>query len=245
MTTLPDKNIHTGSLILINPEYSFREKTNTQLIPVCDMAPDILLQRDAATLLNRLMEDIGGWRCIAPVSGWRSYEEQHKIWEESLQENGEAFTRKYVAYPGHSEHETGLAIDLGLKQNHIDFIRPDFPNTGICRTFRRLAATYGFILRYPAGKESVTGIGYEPWHFRYVGVPHAEIMVQHALTLEEYIDFIRQYPFGEKPYRLQKNTQELLIGFISESGTAQLPGNRPYTISGNNVDGFILTEWRQ
>ena len=76
-----------------------------------------------------------------------------------------------------SEHQTGLAIDLGLASEEIDVIRPNFPYSGVCAAFRKQAADYGFILRYPAGKEAVTGIAYEPWHFRYVGVPHARFML--------------------------------------------------------------------
>ena len=96
---------------------------------------------------------IGGWNHIAPVSGWRSQEEQQSIWNESTEENGADFTAKYVAQPGHSEHQTGLAIDLGLRREKLDFIRPSFPYSGICEIFRQKAARYGFIERYPAGKE--------------------------------------------------------------------------------------------
>lgn len=146
----------------------------------------VLLEQCAATALNQLMEELDGWRYITAVSGWRSQEEQCEIYLQSLLENGEEFTNKFVARPGHSEHQTGLAIDLGLKQPDIDFLRPNFPYEGICQTFRELAADYGFIERYPAGKEAITGIAHEPWHFRYVGVPHAKIMVDHNWTLEEY-----------------------------------------------------------
>lgn len=64
-----------------------------------------------------------------------------------LQENGTEFTAKFVAMPGHSEHQTGLAIDLGLRQPDIDFIRPAFPYEGICQKFRELAPAFGFIER--------------------------------------------------------------------------------------------------
>ena len=94
-----------------------------------------------------------------------------------MAESGLAFTHKYVAYPGCSEHQTGLAIDLGKAAGHIDFIRPAFPYDGTCGAFRRAAAAYGFIERYQKGKESLTGIAREPWHFRYVGLPHAAIMM--------------------------------------------------------------------
>lgn len=148
---------------------------------------DVLLERQAAHALEQLMERIDGWQYIVPVSGWRSGAEQKQIWEDSLRENGMEFTRTYVALPGHSEHESGLAIDLGLKKDEIDFIRPDFPYDGICGAFRALAPDYGFIERYPKGKEAVTGIGHEPWHFRYIGTKHARILTEAGMTLEEYI----------------------------------------------------------
>ena len=110
---------------------------------------------------------------IRPVSGWRSREEQQSIWDMALAEEGAAFTRKYVALPGCSEHQSGLAIDLGRACEPVDPICPDFPYDGVFGAFRRAAADYGFIERYQSGKEHLTGIAAEPWHFRYVGVPHA------------------------------------------------------------------------
>ncbi|MFQ9679543.1 MAG: alanine racemase [Ruthenibacterium lactatiformans] len=112
---------------------------------------------------------------------------------DSVRDNGLEFTQKYVALPGCSEHETGLAIDVGEAREVIDFIRPAFPDTGVCAAFRRAAARYGFIERYPKGAQAVTGIGHEPWHFRYVGWPHAGLMAQRGVTLEEYIGALGAY----------------------------------------------------
>ena len=109
------------------------------------------LQRRAVILLNELMEKLHGWEHIVPVSAWRPHKEQQNIWDTSMRKSGREFTETYVAVPGHSEHETGLAIDLGLKQDVIDFIRPEFPYEGICQKFRQLAPKYGFIERYPKG----------------------------------------------------------------------------------------------
>ncbi len=107
----------------------------------------------------------------------------------------EDFTRQYVAIPGCSEHETGLAIDLALDTGgEIDFIRPYFPYDGICSEFRARAAEFGFIERYPSGKEHITRIAAEPWHFRYVGAAHAVYLAAHGLTLEEYIDSLASRP---------------------------------------------------
>lgn len=259
---LQRKEIYSGSLILVNRTYAYQEQKEnaggTSLMPVSEQEPEILMQRRAAVLLFHLMDKINGWRGIVPVSGWRSGREQEEIWESSLKENGKEFTETYVALPGHSEHQTGLAIDLGQKQEVIDFIRPEFPYTGLCGAFRQKAAEYGFIERYPRGREEVTGIGHEPWHFRYVGIPHARIMEQKRLTLEEYIDFLREFPYGEKPCRFSEGGQEFLVSWLempkdgngaAESGQGmkmeiEIDDNHPYWISGNNVDGFVITQER-
>lgn len=269
--SLSKERIHAGSLILVNSRYPYHQQPDTVLVPVCEsahgtpltpadenisnkgLAPAgentsaILLERRAAALLNSLMESMRGWRSIVPVSGWRSRQEQQEIWDDSLRENGRTFTETYVALPGHSEHQTGLAIDLGLKQENIDFIRPDFPYTGICRIFRQKAAGFGFVERYPKDRENVTGIGHEPWHFRYVGVPHAAIMETLGMTLEEYTDFLRQFPYGEHPYQYLQGRLAVNVSYLKAGGDvtfARLGGTHPYSVSGNNVDGFIITEWR-
>lgn len=236
-----------GPLILVNREYGVRESSPEPLVPVGGQ-PDILLCRRAAVQLEALMAELGGWQDIVPVSGWRSFEEQQRIWDETLAESGLEFTRKYVALPGHSEHQTGLAIDLALRQETIDFICPEFPYAGICQKFRDRAAQFGFIERYPAGKESVTGIGHEPWHFRYVGIPHAKIMEKEQLTLEEYIAFTKQFPHGSKPYTTRVGASAVSVSYCpADAGIDQIAGvgtRKPCHISGNNVDGYILTEWR-
>lgn len=183
-----------NSLILVNGLYPCPADAERDLIPVCADHPDILLEREAVRALSRIMEQLGGWGSIVPVSGWRSSEEQLALYGHSLRENGPEFTEKFVAAPGHSEHETSLAIDLGLRQAEIDLICPAFPYEGICQKFRELAPAYGFVERYPRGKEHITGIAHEPWHFRYVNTPHSEIMAFRGLTLEEYLAWIKYAP---------------------------------------------------
>ena len=243
------KNIHTGNLILVNADYSYNEQVNeTDLVNVDKSACDVLLERRAVTLLSKLMEEINGWGQISAVSGWRSMQEQENIYAQSLKENGSEFTQKYVALPGHSEHQTGLAIDLALTSDNIDFIRPDFPYTGICQTFRELSSQYGFIERYPQKKESITGIAHEPWHFRYIGVPHAEIMKKNDLCMEEYITFIKQFAYGEQKYNFTVTQKNFSVSYLPASEAEvvciEIAEDVPYTISGNNIDGYIITEWR-
>lgn len=157
-----------------------------ELAPACPRRDGILLLRPAARALQALMAHLGFHDEIVPVSGYRPHAEQEALWSDSLLQNGRAFTETYVAFPGCSEHETGLAIDLGENVPGLDFIRPSFPDSGPCGAFKALAPDYGFLLRYPAGKESVTGIGHEPWHFRYVGAPWARALTDAGLTLEEF-----------------------------------------------------------
>ena len=243
------KNIHTGNLILVNADYPYNEQVNeTDLVNVDKSACDVLLERRAVTLLSKLMEEINGWGQISAVSGWRSMQEQENIYAQSLKENGSEFTQKYVALPGHSEHQTGLAIDLALTSDNIDFIRPDFPYTGICQKFRELSSQYGFIERYPQKKESITGIAHEPWHFRYIGVPHAEIMKKNDLCMEEYIPFIKQFAYGEQKYNFTVAQKNFSVSYLPASEAEivciEIAEDVSYTISGNNIDGYIITEWR-
>lgn len=176
-------------LVLVNAEHPlFHPVDPSELVCALDGYPGILLERTAAKALRKLLADIGSRDEIVPVSGWRSREEQKKIWKDTVAERGIDFARKYVALPACSEHETGLAIDLALNAPDIDFICPEFPRTGICRKFRELAPHYGFIERYQKAKESITGISEEPWHFRYVGTPHSVVIAEKGLSLEEYVE---------------------------------------------------------
>ncbi|MCM1120201.1 MAG: M15 family metallopeptidase [bacterium] len=241
--TLRREALHTGTLILVNGRHSMAWDAPKDLVCVAD---GIQLERQAARLLRELIQELDGQRLIALVSGWRSMAEQQAIWNSCLKENGPEYTRTYVAVPGHSEHQTGLAIDLGLRQEHIDFICPEFPDVGVCGQFKRQAASHGFILRYPAGKEAVTGIGCEPWHFRYVGVPHARIMEENNQTLEEYTEYIKQFDSRLHPYCIRIGGRAIYISYIpanSEQTVIEVNEAAPYQISGNNVDGFVLTQW--
>lgn len=247
---LKQEDIYKGYLILVNKAHGYQEQCQDLSRAGIWDGEEILYESRAVRALNRLMEEIGGWEHIVPVSAWRSLEEQQKIWNQSLEESGLAFTEQYVAVPGHSEHQTGLAIDLALKQPEIDFIRPYFPYEGICQTFRQRAAEFGFVQRYQEEKQSVTQIGHEPWHFRYVGTPHAEIMVQKGFALEEYIAFIKDYHYGENPFifRTKSGTGGVSAFEVSyvkaedEMTKLDVEEAQPHSISGNNCDGFIVTE---
>lgn len=235
--------IHNGLLILVNAEHPIQHMERPVLAPAVP-GSDILLDTRAAAMLSGVISRIGAACEIVPVSGWRSEAEQREIWDGSMSESGEEFTRKYVALPGCSEHQTGLAIDLALRADNIDFIRPEFPYDGVCGRFRALAADYGFVERYQSGKEGVTGIAAEPWHFRYVGRPHARIMCEMGLCLEEYVEYLRAYPYPERLLEVRGEVYEAEVGFAGALDTLGLP-DAPYQVSGNNVDGYIYTLWRK
>ena len=176
-----------GTLYLVNRAHPLAEESEAEaLVPVDDSHSRIMLHQRARVMLEQLLTAVGGRAAIVPVSGYRPRSEQQAIWDDSLAEHGQKFTETYVARPGCSEHQTGLAIDLAENRPDIDFLCPQFPDEGVCRLFRLAAPEFGFVLRYPAGKEHITGIGHEPWHFRYVGRPHAGEMPLYGLPLEEY-----------------------------------------------------------
>ena len=110
-------------------------------------------------------------------SGYRSFEKQEKIWSNNPNEN-------YVAKPGYSEHQTGLAIDVSRKDIGLT---KNFKNTKEYQYLKNNAYKYGFIIRYPEDKEYITGYLFEPWHLRYVGEDIAKEIYEHNLTLEEYL----------------------------------------------------------
>src|SRR5699024_10437213 len=99
--------------VLVNRENGLETDCDmSELVPV-GKAPDVLFHRRAAAALEHLMAQIDGWEHIVPVSGWRSFRQQTDIWNDTVITRGEDFARRFVALPGHSEHQTGLAIDLG------------------------------------------------------------------------------------------------------------------------------------
>jgi D-alanyl-D-alanine carboxypeptidase len=118
-------------------------------------------------------------------SGYRSYKYQGEVLKKFIEEVGEERARMTVAEPGKSEHQTGLALDFCLFINGVytDDITDEQEET---KWIHANCHKYGFIVRYPKGKEDITGYSYEPWHLRYVGNKLAKVIYENNLTLEEY-----------------------------------------------------------
>ena len=113
------------------------------------------------------------------VSAYRTEDYQRNLYNKSERSSGQAYADEYSARAGHSEHQTGLAMDIGSTLT-------SFENTAEFRWLQNHAHEYGYILRYPKGKEWITGYAYEPWHYRFVGTDAAKIIYEEGITFEEY-----------------------------------------------------------
>lgn len=140
--------------------------------------------QEAREAFNKMAEDakLDGI-ALEAFSTYRSYEYQKQLYNYYVSVDGQAEADRYSARPGHSEHQTGLAFDIGLEGDHEN----RFNESDATRWLAEHAYKYGFILRYPEGKEHITGYKYEPWHYRYVGVDMATKVYESGLTLEEYL----------------------------------------------------------
>ena len=119
---------------------------------------------------------------IIIVSAFRSYDYQEKLYNNYVNELGHFRANIASAKPGHSEHQTGLSIDVANSTLDYD----NFENTKEFNWMINNAHKYGFILRYPKAKYHITGFKYEPWHYRYVGIKLASYIYKNNITLEEY-----------------------------------------------------------
>lgn len=143
------------------------------------------LRSEAATALNRLIADAKtNGLTINPLSGYRSYNTQVSVYNNEVKTYGQAVADTQSARPGYSEHQTGLAIDVGGGGCGIEDC---FGDTAEGKWVAENAYKYGFIVRYVPGKESITGYRAEPWHIRYIGVELATEMNKTGVqTLEEF-----------------------------------------------------------
>ena len=214
-----------GTLYLVNRAHPLPEEPAAEdLASVRSGQTEVRLHQRAKVMLDQLLAAVDGAGTIIPVSGYRPQTEQQAIWDDALAEHGSAFTETYVARPGCSEHQTGLAIDLGENRPEVDFLCPAFPDSGPCGALRRRAADFGFILRYPKGKEAVTGIGYEPWH----------------------LEWLHDFPLGGEPLRFRGLGRLFELYYLPAwaADTLTLPADVPCQRCDTNEGGVVLTLWR-
>ncbi|MBQ2581404.1 MAG: M15 family metallopeptidase [Ruminococcus sp.] len=156
-----------------------------------------LFEIQTADALERLLFDAQNENIeLDVISGYRSADYQQMLWEREISKEiagglsyGKAVEKvgKTLALPNASEHETGLAVDFAQKgKTDVGY---DFAGSAQAVWLERNAHRYGFILRYPRLKEHITGISFEPWHYRYVGAESARLMKENGICLEEFLDF--------------------------------------------------------
>ncbi|MFC3747468.1 D-alanyl-D-alanine carboxypeptidase family protein [Paenibacillus sp. GCM10012306] len=175
---LPD-NYKPEDLVYPNVRFTFKEKIEKRM-----------MRKEAATALEELFagaEKDGIY--LAGVSAFRSQSTQVGLFNRYVERDGEEKARRYSAVPGHSEHQTGLAIDVTSSDGKCA-AESCFAGTPEAKWLAEHAAEYGYIIRYPEGKEKITGYMYEPWHIRYVGKEIAADIVQSGVTLEEYYNAV-------------------------------------------------------
>jgi zinc D-Ala-D-Ala carboxypeptidase len=181
MFALPD-NYNPTDLVKPNVSFSFGNETIEKS----------LMRKEAALALEKMFSEAktNGIELYA-VSGYRSYERQRIIFDAEVKKSGEEKAAQVVAVPGNSEHQSGLAMDISAKSADLG-LTESFGETIEGKWLAANAHKYGFILRYPKGKESITGYQYEPWHFRYVGVSAAQTIFEKNITLEEYFNIVEK-----------------------------------------------------
>ena len=184
----------TDYMVLVNKQSKLPEdwEERIELVDVyTGLDETYQVEKKAAEAYEKLRADLANEHVIIELdSTYRTVSRQQEIWDNFLKEYGEEYTKKYVAVPGTSEHHTGLAIDVKLvKEGKIIFDNDEM--TAEKELFSKVhakLAKYGFILRYPEGKEDITGYGAEVWHFRYIDNPSiAKEIMDKGITLEEYL----------------------------------------------------------
>lgn len=164
---------------------------NLELVECKDVLGDsIKIEKTAYNEYLKLKEYLENKNIFIELnSAYRSIEEQQQILDDYTLKYGDDYVSKYVSPVKASEHHTGLALDLALIIDGKKIIESHelFDNENIYLEIHKYLSKFGFILRYPKGKEDITGYSYEPWHIRYVGVEHANIIFQNNQTLEEYM----------------------------------------------------------
>lgn len=231
------EDVYRGSLLLVNQKNPMKQESISS--DLVNLQQQLDLTREVGLLDNgiHLSEAVAlafgemvatakeeGVHHFSINSGYRDFEEQRLLYEQMGSD--------YALPAGYSEHNLGLSLDVGSTQASMN----EAPEG---KWIEENAWKHGFILRYPKDKTDVTGIQYEPWHIRYVGLPHSAIIEEKNFALEEYLEYLTQ----EKNITARFQGQKYTISYYPVTGnqTIPIPNNNQYEISGNNVDGVIVT----
>jgi len=269
--TQGDKAINKGSLVLVDKDHRYDlTESDLDLVYVSQvkktpymMRPDWVTKLCSSVIepLDEMMQayiDEVGENTIYIYIAYRDEAAQQKTLDDFIALLGREAAMRRVALPGYSEHHTGLAMDLGAM---VDGIHHSFDNTQQnyhepTKWFATNAHRFGFILSFPEDRVEEGGTIYEPWHYRYVGYPHSHIMYDNNWSLKEYLDEIRKYT-SMNPFKadyvdsydiffttgpeITYKPGGALIGDLTDVGDIVGKIFESLSVSGNNIDGFIVT----
>jgi len=222
----------TGYLKLVNRDLAITtQPVAIDIVSAWPTVPvrvmDINLHRTTLSAISSLLaEACGTWEFFIS-SGHRSNALQQELYEN-------AANRAYVLPPGHSEHELGLAADIlvmGIPMSEMSGSKP-------MQWLTENAWQHGLVLRYPQGMEHVTGVAYEPWHFRYVGRVHAWYMHRHGMVLEQYLAHLEEQ--GMLNILLDGVEYHVIYTHIVD-GNLYVPSGMSFNVSASNRGGYVIT----
>ncbi|CAM3991700.1 M15 family metallopeptidase [Bacillus paramycoides] len=234
---ITEEQVYKGNLLLVNKDYPVKKDSirsdiinvaqNSELIRgyvVLDR--NIRLSKDIVKKFLNVIDAAGkeSVNHFLISSGYRDFQEQRQLYEKMGSD--------YALPAGYSEHNLGLSLDVGSTQKKMEKAPEG-------KWIEENVWKYGFVLRYPKNKSNITGIQYEPWHIRYVGLPHSAIMQKKKITLEEYLDFLKE----RKEISTDVEGKKYTVSYykVSDRMNVNVPVNKQYEISGNNMDGVIVT----
>lgn len=180
-----DTDVSKGNLMLVNKYHKLSEDYTPKEVTTISLKyayPDNKLAKEVLDAYEKMWKSAKneGITLIA-TSAYRTFESQERVYDNFLK-NGEEYADNYAARPGFSEHQTGLSVDIF----GYGTTKKTFEDSPSFTWLQENAHKYGFILRYPKGKENLTGYNYEAWHYRYVGVKDATRIKNEGITFDEY-----------------------------------------------------------
>ncbi len=265
--TVDNAQIKRGDLILINGQtpYSFDTPVK-QTVFYGNKSPCYMLNGSAISInsdlfpiFDRMMVDFSnatGCKELLITSGYRTYEDQQKILDNRIASMGAENAAMYVANPGHSEHHSGLAIDMVLFMDGRQYYFPDHEKGA---WIIENAPKYGFFLRYTEEMSELTGCAAEPWHYRYIGTPHAQLVTDLGLCYEQYVDYLHSFTWDDEYLFIAPDGSTTtgdgstlpasghMVYYVpvnTDANTTEIPlplGYDGYSISGDNIGGFFVT----
>ena len=236
-----------GTLYLVNRAHPLPEEPAAEdLASVRSGQTEVRLHQRAKVMLDQLLAAVGSVGAIVPVSGYRPRAEQQAIWEDALAEHGKAFTETYVARPGCSEHQTGLPLIWARTGRRWTSSAPPSPTPAPAGPCAAGPPTLALSSATPRGRRMSPASEYEPWHFRYVGWPHAKLMEEKHLVLEEYLEWLHDFPLGGEPLRFRGLGRLFELYYLPAwaADSLTLPADVPCQRCDTNEGGVVLTLWR-